>query len=45
MSIIGQMTKSRGTFGEIKGITKIVPDKKTIYNRKKEKNKLRKGDY
>lgn len=38
------MTKSRGTWGDIKPVTKVVQDK-TKYNRKKDKQKLRKGDY
>lgn len=44
MSVIGQMTKSRGTWGDIKPVTKVKESKK-VYDRKKEKNKLRKGDY
>lgn len=42
MSIIGKMTKSRGTFGQLKGVTKVVENKKA-YNRKKVKKNWKKN--
>lgn len=44
MSVIGKMSKTRGTWGDIKPVTKVKESKKA-YNRKKDKAKLRKGDY
>lgn len=41
MSIIGKLTKSRGTFGQLKGITK-VKDSKKAYNRNKDKKNWKK---
>lgn len=38
MSIIGKKTKSRGTWGYIKPVTR-VKDSKKVYNRKKIKKK------
>lgn len=43
MSVIGKMTKSRGTWGAIKPVTKVVPDK-TKYKRKQKHKNKGKGD-
>jgi hypothetical protein len=39
MSVIGKMTKSRGTWGAIKPVTKIVPDKKKYSRKEKHRSK------
>lgn len=39
---IGAMTKSRGDWGDINPVTKIVEDKRKKNNRKKAKNDLKK---
>ena len=41
MSIIGKMTKSRGTWGDIKPVTQVKESKKA-YNRKKSKKNWKK---
>lgn len=44
MSVIGKMTKSRGSWGGIKPVTRVKESKKG-YNRKAEKQKLRREQY
>lgn len=41
---IGEMTNSRGLW-QINPITKIKESRKNVYDRKKEKQQIRRGDY
>lgn len=42
---IGVLTKSRGTWGDIKPITKVVPDKRKVNDRNKAKRDLHNQKY
>ena len=44
MSVIGKMTKTRGTFGAITGVTKVVKDKKKYTRKEKHKKKYQAGE-
>lgn len=44
MSVIGQMTKSRGSWGDIKPVTKIKDSKKNYSRKQKHKSKQESGD-
>jgi hypothetical protein len=44
MSVIGKMTKSRGTFGALSGVTKVDKNKKKYTRKQKHKSKDRAGE-